>query len=132
MGGKIVKVGESIKVNSHAEFLNKVFGTNYKAWMKCVWPSKGNNYGWIVWMVRFNETHGGFINTFVGKDKDTIKEENLCHVTSWEYRDRKKIVFQVVDHGYTREYIFRGKFIYDEERDDPLNVRYYHKVSDML
>lgn len=32
-----MKNGEFIYANSHAEFLNKAFGTNYKGWMKCVW-----------------------------------------------------------------------------------------------
>lgn len=31
---------------------------------------------------------------------------------------------------YTRKYIYRGRYIYDEQNSDPYKVRYYDKYSD--
>lgn len=74
-GEKIMKTGEPIYARTHAEFLNQAFGTNYKAYMKCVWKYDEN---WIVWMVRFNTENAGWTNTFISDSR--IKEENLKHV----------------------------------------------------
>ena len=54
-GEKVMKSGDVIYARTHAEFLNEAFGTNYKAYMKCVWKYDEE---WIVWMVRFNTENG--------------------------------------------------------------------------
>jgi hypothetical protein len=125
-----MKTGEFIYASTHADFLNKAFGTNYKAWMKCVWDYDSN---WTVWMVRFNKTDGGWTNTFIGNDR--IQEENIGKNGTWGGKSlthihKKKIVIEIMDLGYTRKYIFRGKFVYDEKNSDPYTIRYYDKVSD--
>lgn len=129
-GEKIMKTGELIYARTHAEFLNQAFGTNYKAWMKCVWKYDEN---WIVWMVRFDKEDGGWTNTFISDSR--IKEENLKHVRVWDGKpikdvDKKKIVIQIEDLGYTRKYTCMGRYIYDEKNSDPYTVRYYDKYSD--
>lgn len=129
-GEKIMKTGEPIYARTHAEFLNQAFGTNYKAWMKCVWKYDEN---WIVWMVRFDKKDGGWTNTFISDSR--IKEENLKNVRVWDDKPlsclyKKRIVIEIVDLGYTRKYIYRGRFIYDEKNSDPYKVRYYDKYSD--
>ena len=125
-GEKIMKTGEPIYARTHAEFLNKAFGTNYKAWMKCVWKYDGE---WVVWMVRFNKTDGGYTNTFLTDSR--IKEEDIVRQDR-PVKDKKKIVIEIDDSGFFRKYIFRGKFVYDEKNSDPYNCRYYDKVSDEL
>lgn len=129
-GEKVMKAGDVVEARTHAEFLNQAFGTNYKAWMKCVWKYDEN---WIVWMVRFDKKDGGWSNTFLSNLR--IKEENrggnICYdgkPLSCLYK--KRIVFEIVDLGYTRKYIYRGRFIYDEKNSDPYKVRYYDKYSD--
>lgn len=121
---------EVIYAKTHAEFLNKAFGTNYKAWMKCVW-----NYDdeWAVWMVRFNQKDGGWTNTFISDSR--IKEENVSHRETWDgkpvtFIHKKKLVVEIVDCGYIRKYIYRGRYIYDEKNSDPYTIRYYDKVLD--
>ena len=126
---KVMKAGDVIYARTHAEFLNEAFGTNYKAWMKCVWKYDE----WTVWMVRFNEKHGGWKNTFLSDSR--IMEENLDKVGIWngnpiENIDKKKIVVEIKELGNTRKYICRGRFIYDEENSSPYTVRYYNKYSD--
>ena len=128
-GEKFMKNGVAIEARTHAEFLNEAFGTNYKAWMKCVWKY---NEEWIVWMVRFNKKDGGWTNTFLSNSR--IKEENIGGYKIYEGKPlsclyKKRIVIEIVDLGYTRKYICRGRFIYDEKNSDPYTVRYYNKYS---
>ena len=46
-----MKLNEITYARTHADFLNKKFGTNYKAWMKSVYYL---NDEYEVWMVRFD------------------------------------------------------------------------------
>lgn len=126
-----MKNGEVIYADTHAEFLHKAFGTDYKGWPKCTWRYDKD---WVVWMVRFNKTDGGWTNTFVSDSR--IKEENLNRIDSWDGKpiersiDKKKIVIQIENLGHTRRYTCRGRYIYDEKNSDPYTARYYDKYSD--
>lgn len=126
-GEKIMKTGETIYARTHAEFLNQAFGTNYKAWMRSVWYYDENT---IVWMVRFNEQDGGWTNRFLSNTR--IEEKILIPKTRdlLKYLHQKRLVIEVVNCGYTRKYIFRGVYKYDEKASDPYTVRYYDKYSD--
>lgn len=130
-GEKNMKTGETIYAKTHAEFLNKAFGTNYKSWMRCAWPYDDE---WVVWMVQFNKTKNGWRNIFVSDS--CIKQENLNAVKEFdgkpidEATTKKRILFEVDESGFLRKYIFRGKFVYDEEKSDPISSQYFNKVSD--
>lgn len=69
-------------------------------------------------------------------EEDTrIREENLNGVEIWNNKsitniDKKRIVIEIKDLGYTRKYICRGRYIYDEKNSNPYTVRYYDKYSD--
>lgn len=124
--------GEVIYAKTHADFLNQAFGTNYKGWMKCVWQYDSE---WIVWMVRFNNEDRGWKNTFLSDF--CIKEENINNIKIWDGKPiedihKKRIVVEIVDLDYTRKYIFRGKYVYDEEKSNPRTIRYHNKVSDEI
>lgn len=124
-----MKSGEIINARTHADFLNQAFGTTYKAWMKSVWRYDENT---VVWMVRFGKEDGGWTNTFLS---DTRIEEKILTPQSTvsplsEYLYKKRVVIQVVECSYSRKYIFRGIYQYDEKNSDPCNVRYYDKLSD--
>ena len=125
-----MKAGDVVEARMHAEFLNEAFGTNYKAYMKCVWKYDED---WIVWMVRFSKNDSGWKNTFISDSR--IKEENIGGNICYDGKPlsrlyKKRMVFEIVDLGYTRKYIYRGRFIYDEKNSDPYKVRYYDKYSD--
>lgn len=117
-----MKNGEVIYARTHAEFLNKAFGTDYKAWMKSIWRY---NDEWIVWMIRFNEKDGGWTNTFVSDSR--IKEENNSHADYWGKGYDKRIVIQIENLVHTRRYTCLGRYIYDEKNSNPYTVRYYDK-----
>ena len=130
-GEIIMKSGEFIYAKTHAEFLNKAFGTNYKSWMRSAWPYDDE---WVVWMVQFNKTKNGWRNIFVSDS--CIKQENLNAVKEFdgkpieESTTKKRIVFEVDETGFSRKYIFKGKFVYDEDRSNPLTSQYLNKISD--
>lgn len=68
-----MKTNDFFYADTHAEFLNNVFGTNYKQWMKSVWEYDIDT---IVWMVRFDkETRDGWRNSFINENE--LLEENL-------------------------------------------------------
>ena len=128
-----MKIGDFIYARTHADFLNKAFGTNYKAWMSCVWHYTDET---IVWMVRFNQIRNGWRNRFISNNR--IMEENLNKVTVWngipvkEGMHRRRIVIEIDDSGRMRKYIFRGIYVYDEKSSDPVSVRYHDKVADEI
>lgn len=131
-----MKTGEFIYAKTHADFLNQAFGTNYKAWMKAVWPYYDENT--VVWMVRFNEKDGGWTNTFLS---DTRIEEKLLDPNrqvsrSSLYLNKNRIVIQIIDidlgHTRTRKYIFKGVYKYDKTNSNPPLVRYHDKISDEI
>ena len=127
-----MKNGEFIYAKTHAEFLNKVFGTHYKSWMKSVWTY---NEDMIVWMVRFDGVNrDGWRNVF--ESKGCIKEENVSHKKVWcnapidSTLGFKKLVIEVDDSGFSRRYIFRGVYLYNIEKSCPEFKRYYDKIAD--
>lgn len=127
-----MKNGDFIYANTHADFLNQAFGTNYKAWMSCVWQY---NEDTIVWMVRFDKTNrSGWKNSFISDSR--IKEENIYNISEWNRAPVakslffKRIVVEVVDNCKPRKYIFRSIYRYDEQNSNPLAVRFHDKVSD--
>ena len=131
---KKLTAGDVIYARTHADFLNKVFGKNYRQWMKSVWNYDENT---IVWMVHFDgASRSGWKNEFI--NGNLIKETNVWRVDTWNGRAidwavyKKRIVIEVRggDFFESRSYVFRGVFKADEDKSDPYTVRYYEKISD--
>lgn len=126
-----MKNGEFIYADTHADFLNQAFGTDYKAWMKSAWFYDKDTF---VWMVRFDHINReGWRNVF--ETKERIKEENLYEKKIWDgipmskLVNYKRIVIEVKD-DIPKKYIFRGIYKYDEENSDPYVVHYFDKIAD--
>ena len=126
-----MKNGEFIYADTHADFLNQAFGTNYKAWIKSAWFYDKDTF---VWMVRFDHINReGWRNVF--ETKERIKEENLYEKKIWDgipmskLVNYKRIVIEVKD-DIPKKYIFRGIYKYDEENSDPYVVHYFDKIAD--
>ena len=127
-----MKVGDCFYARTHAEFLNRTFGTNYKAWMKSVWTYDADT---IVWIVRFDgKIRDGWKNYFVSGNR--IYEENLYRREIFYGKSMRffltqdRIVIEIDDSSSDRKYVFRGVFRYDKNNSDPYMVRYYDKISD--
>lgn len=130
-----MKTNDFFYADTHAEFLNNVFGTNYKQWMKSVWEYDIDT---IVWMVRFDkETRDGWRNSFINENE--LLEENLI-LTRKKYDGAplrellslRRIVIAIDESGYRRRYIFKGVFVLNEERENTNLKHYFVKISDEI
>lgn len=121
-----MKIGEVVYAKTHAELLNELLGTDYKAWMK---SSIKLPDGKLLWMIELGNfvSVSGWINRQVGFDK--ISEKHIgeefdfdAHNTykgaiidrqSWNSADR--VVFDMIKSGTSRKYVFRGVFRLNKE-----------------
>ena len=127
---RVLRAGEVIRARTHAELLNEVFGTDYKAWMQCTWKY---SYDTIAWMVRFNEVNpnAGWENVEVSPDHIVeINHFNVDPVVS--VLSKKRIVFQIVGDGVFRKYIFKGIFKYEEQDSNPRLRRHLVRIDDTI
>lgn len=127
--------GDVIQKATNAELLNDIFGTNYKAWMKCSWKYSKDT---IVWMVHIDgdkrgegfknvwENRDTIIQCYVGKT-GTFNGISLQDVYIPDYR----LVFEKEGHRNDKKYIFRGLFCYDRINSKPEKL-IFHKVSDVF
>ncbi len=114
-----MKSGEYIIAKTHADLLNKVLGTHYKAWMKSgITLSDGR---WL-WMIRLNRSvnSSGWMNYMESEDRLVEKAISPKYEDHHTYiqavmsarvgRFEDRAVFDIVDYGTYRKYIFRGVF----------------------
>lgn len=116
-----MKIGEFIYAKTHAEFLNELLGTHYKAWMK---SSLMLPDGRRLWMIELGDfvSPSGWINRLDGTHR--LQEKHVENGFTYEAHNTYKgsilkgnagasqdrIVFDICKIGGTRKYIFRGVF----------------------
>ena len=103
--------GYQITVRTNAEFLNKVFGTNYKLWLKSTYELDDST---TVWMIRIDgEKRNNFKNYF---DNGYIIEESLEEET----RSLKPIrmVFQIMGKKDYKTFVYLGKYTLDNGKSN--------------
>ena len=130
-----MKTNDIFYADTHADFLNKVFGTNYEQCMKSVWKYDENV---IVWMVRFDKKNrDGWRNSFINENE--LLEENLIltrkkydGIPLQEHLNLHRIVIAVDESGYRRKYIFKGVFVLNEERANTYLKHYFIKIADEI
>ncbi len=114
-----------IRADTHAEFLNKVFDTNYQKWYKCGWQY---NRDTIVWMVRFYGITFSWKNRFI--DADTICEEYVGKgkIPPVGFNAKKRIAVSIEDRGVARRYEIKGLFeLVQEESGEKFHI--YKRVK---
>lgn len=101
-----------IYANTHAEFLNQAFGTDYKGYMKSRWGYDKDTW---VWMVHIDgQIRAGWINTIINENEireEYVWEDEPTYNNSIEKAYR--IVANVIDHPHGREYHVLGKYKFD-------------------
>lgn len=101
-----------VYAKTHAEFLNKVFKTNYAGYGRGRWPYDSDTW---VWMVRMDDTvREGWVNKII--DTNTIWEEYVWPGTpSYSAQSERKyrIAVRIVDAARGREYHILGKYVFD-------------------
>ena len=129
-----MKTGEFVYARTHAELLNELLGTNYKAWMKSsiMLPD-----GKRLWMIRLENvvSDSGWKNQLVSDSR--IVEEKIGefkfadHGTAFGsgkyFEDR--VVFDLVPFGSHRKYVFRGVFRINLELSS-VNKNVWDKILD--
>lgn len=120
-----MKSGEYIYARTHAEFLNELLRTHYRAWMKssiCLPDGKR------IWMIELGHfvTHAGWINQLQGTDKISERVVTLAYETHNTYKralikgapfdDSDRIVFDIKKSGSYRKYVFCGVFRLNKEQ----------------
>lgn len=112
---------------TNAEFLNKNFGTNYKAWMKCTWAYDDI----LVWMVRFDKTvSAGWQNIIV--DENTVKEIYVKSIEK-QLETHKSVDVKyrlIVDKA--QNYKILGVYEYDTLNSNERTHRIWKKVANTI
>ena len=118
---------EVVYATTNADFLNKRFGTNYKAWMKCTWPYNDNT---AVWMLDFTGVgDAGWDNRIV--DANTVREEYIGFPMAIApiKENRRIIVKKEKEFG---RYVILGLYRYDFENSHEPHLRIWKKVKDFI
>lgn len=136
MSGFIVqklKTGDVFYCRSNAKFLNEVFGTNYKAWMRCSYRYSPTTFAWFVRID--GKPRNDFINAWL--DKNTILQKYVGAKGLWDGEPLKldalgdhRLVFEIVEGTY-RKYIFQGVFLMSRDRSKEKEML-FKKVSDVF
>ena len=105
-----------VYARTNAEFLNKTFGTSYKAYMRGRWEYDEETW---VWMIRLdNRIRDGWHNRIISENE--IWEEYLGNETPTYRGERERkyrIVVSIVENGtFGREYHILGRYRYDAEK----------------
>ena len=99
---------KTVIARTHAEFLNKMFGTNYVRRMNCTWKY---NDQIIVWMVRFYGRVGDWENRLLDDD-DVIHERYVGDSPSgrvkWPHDARVAVAIE--ERNGIRQYQIKGLY----------------------
>ncbi len=117
-----------IIAKTNADFLNKEYGTDYKAFMRSRWNYSDNTW---VWMVRFDgNIRDGWRNRIISEDEIWEEYVDAGMPTYAGDNERKfRIVVSIVDGARGREYRILGRYAFDFENST--NRRHiFKKVSE--
>ena len=122
-----MKLGDIISVSTNANLLNKIIGTDYKQWMKCIYPlpndidihmiclnSQDNGFGWV----NKQESKNKIIEKYIGDPKDKLPSHNRMDFA------KKRLIFDK-----RRFYVFKGLFEMSKDNCTP-NYREWNLISD--
>lgn len=129
---KVIRIGKSIEVSTHAELLNRLLGKSFDGYMKCTYSIDCSH---VIWMIRLDGTVGptGWANVLID-DKKLIERYTLdeCPKATKDVKHQRRYVFEIVNSNYgKRLYVFRGAFeLAEEESDNGTNV--WRLVSEMV
>ena len=123
-----MKAGEYVYARTHAELLNELLGTNYKAYMKCAKKLPNHKLLGMIELGNFI-TPAGWINKFKTRYSEISEKhvgdkfayaEHDTYINSILYGgnfdDSDRVVFEIIKGGNMRKYIFRGVFRINAEK----------------
>ena len=130
-----MKTNEFVIARTHKDFLNKLLGLSLRGYQK---SSKKLDDGTLLWMIRLDGkvSDAGWRNYLSSTDE--ITEEHIGHEFVFDGHHtyvgggenfESRVVFDLVDFGSYRKYVFRGVFRIDKEKCT-LNKNIWYKISD--
>ena len=127
--GKSPIYPEVVYARTNAEFLNKRFGTKYKAWMKCGWKYDSDT---IVWMIPFDgKERCGWRNRIV--DADTVREDYVGEKSLMLDGHRHINEYhRIVVKKEAERFVILGLYRYDFENSDERIRRIWIKEKDFI
>ena len=111
------KLRPAISVDTHKDFLNKVFGCSHKGYYKTTWPYHGNS-DLVVWMVRFHSADHDWKNELLEENGVLVARETyIGHNDTWGGKSltvgnivgKMRVVVGIED-GFQRKYHIYGVF----------------------
>ena len=115
-----VRVGDNFYAKNHADFLNQILRTQYRAYFKSAIKLAD---GKLLWMIDLGPyiSQTGWINQLVSKDRIVEKHNGLAFEgghTTYKYAietgaffdDSDRVIFDIEKGKTERRYIFRGVF----------------------
>lgn len=130
-----MRTNEFVVARTHKDFLNDVLDLTLGGYQK---SSKLLDDGKLLWMIRLDGevSKAGWRNYMESSDRlieehtehDYAYQNHHTYVGSGEnFEDR--VVFDVVEYGTSRKYIFRGVFRLEKEKCT-VNRNVWYKISD--
>ena len=109
--------------DTHAELLNYLLNSNYKAWMKS-WYILNNSYA--IWIISLDyQVRLGWRNR---RTEDTIYENYVYkYIPDDPLNHRNRLCFSIHNNSCKRIYVFEGVFKYVKTEN---NTRIWQKISD--
>lgn len=115
----------TVRAGTHAEFLNKIFGTKFTQRRTCTY--KYNNY-LDVWMVKFSGRTGEWENRLL-KNGEIIHEKYTGSYKVERVRSTMRLAVSVEGDGANRIYVIKGVYRFCPEEGDERTL-VYRKVPD--
>lgn len=119
-----MKSGEFVYARTHADLLNELLGTNYKAWMKSGIRLPDGRWLWMIELGNF-VSPSGWKNRLVGNKisekhvgRDFVFEHNTYKnalLIGKKFDSSDRVVFDMDKSGSHRKYVFRGVFRLNKE-----------------
>lgn len=134
--GKInLSIGQRIYARTHAEFLNSMFGTELKAYYRCIYCLNETDYVWMI-NLSLKTSKFGWRN-YISKTDDpnigfVIKEEYvgnpLTKIPSHNYdaKNQYRYIFDIKEDFNGRYYEYKGLFRCSN--DSAVNLRVWKPV----
>ena len=130
-----MKTNEFVVARTHKDFLNKLLGLNLGGYMK---SSRALDDTKLLWMIRLDGkvSSAGWRNYLASPD-EIIEEHIGCEFDFETHHTflsggepfEIRVVFDIVESGLYRKYLFRGVFLLDKEKCTS-NKNVWHKISD--
>ena len=115
----------TVRAGTHAEFLNKIFGTKFSQRRTCTY--KYNNY-LDVWMVKFSGRTGEWENRLL-ENGEIIHEKYTGSYKVERVRSTMRLAVSVEGDGANRIYVIKGVYRFCPKEGD-VRTLVYRKVPD--